>query len=160
MRYKPQPEHCIERTNRFCRGVYHGLKLSYVLIGLAWFRAVVWLVLGFTSSPQPTRALLMLTNQMRPIHPGEILREEFIEPLQLDINTLANALRIPVTQIHGIVIEKEVVDASMALRLARYFSTTPQFWLNLQTVYDLKIAERKIGNEIQQDISPLEQSVC
>ena len=97
----------------------------------------------------------MLTNQMRPIHPGEILREEFIEPLQLDINTLANALHIPITQIRGIVIEKDVVDASMALRLARYFSTTPQFWLNLQTVYDLKIAERKIGNEIQQDISPL-----
>lgn len=98
----------------------------------------------------------MSTNQMRPIHPGEILREEFIEPLHLDINSLANALHIPVTDISDLVTEQDAVDASMALRLARYFSTTPQFWLNLQTVYDLKIAEREMGNKINREISPLE----
>jgi len=97
----------------------------------------------------------MPTNQMRPIHPGEILREEFIEPLRLDINSLAKALHIPVTKINDIVTEQYAVDARMALRLARYFGTTPQFWLNLQIIYDLKIAKREIGNTIDQEIAPL-----
>lgn len=65
---------------------------------------------------------------MRPIHSGEILREEFIEPLQLDINNLACALNIPVAHLNGIVAEECAVDASVALRLARYFSTTPKFF--------------------------------
>ncbi len=98
----------------------------------------------------------MSKNQMRPIHLGEVLREEFMEPLHLDINSLANALHIPVTDISDMVTEKCAVDASMALRLARYFNTTPQFWLNLQTVHDLKIVEREMGNQIKQEISPLE----
>jgi hypothetical protein len=59
VRSEAQAEHCLERTNRFRRGVYHGLKLSYVLRGLAWFRAMAWLVLGFASSPQPTHYALL-----------------------------------------------------------------------------------------------------
>lgn len=102
----------------------------------------------------------MLTNQMRPIHPGEILREEFIEPLFFDINDLAKALNVSTADLNRIVTEECVVDASMALRLARYFGTTPHFWLNLQTAYDLKITEREIGNKIRQEISPLDIAVA
>ena len=99
--------------------------------------------------------LSMLTNQMRPIHPGEVLREEFIEPLQFNINDLADALNVPVTHLNCVVTGECGVDANMALRLARYFGTTPQFWLNLQTAYDLKTTEREIGNQIKQEVSPL-----
>ena len=84
---------------------------------------------------------MTVKNGMRPIHPGEILREEFMIPLGLSANALAIALRVPAPRINDIVRERRAISADTALRLARYFGTTAQFWLNLQSTYDLKQAE-------------------
>ena len=93
-------------------------------------------------------------NNMRAIHPGEIIREEYLEPLGMSANALATALRVSAPRINDVVREKRGVSVDTALRLARYFNTTAQFWLNLQTSYDLKIAQRK-AETIQQEIIPL-----
>ena len=89
-------------------------------------------------------------------HPGEILREEFIAPLRLSANALALALRVPATRIGDIIRAEKprAVSADTAIRLARYFGTTPQFWLNLQSAYDLSIVETKSGAEIERDVHP------
>jgi addiction module HigA family antidote len=94
-------------------------------------------------------------NKMRPIHPGEVLREEFLIPHGLSAHALAQALRVPAPRINDIVRERRGVTPDTALRLARYFGTTPQFWLNLQASYDLKIAMREAGRRIERDIEPL-----
>jgi antitoxin HigA-1 len=92
------------------------------------------------------------TNKMRPIHPGEVLREEFIVPLGVNAHALAMELKVPAPRINDIVRERRSITPNTALRLARYFGTTPQFWLNLQTTYDLKIAEREIGSKIEREV--------
>lgn len=91
-------------------------------------------------------------NKMRPVHPGEVLREEFLIPLSMSAHALALELRVPAPRINDIVRERRSVTPDTALRLARYFGTTPQFWMNLQTSYDLKIAEREIGSKIEQEV--------
>jgi antitoxin HigA-1 len=96
----------------------------------------------------------MLKNGMRPVHPGEVLREEYLNPLGLSVNALAKALHVPPSRMNDIVLERRGVSADTAMRLARYFDTTPQFWLNMQVDYDLKAAERKSGKTIQRDIVP------
>lgn len=97
----------------------------------------------------------MIKNNMRPIHPGEILREEYLEPLGMTANALSIHLRIPSPRINDIVREKRGITTDTALRLARYFNTTAQYWLNLQTSYELKLAESEVGNQIKQEIQPL-----
>lgn len=92
------------------------------------------------------------TNKMRPIHPGEILREEFIVPLGMSAHALALELKVPAPRINEIVRERRAITPDTALRLARYFGTTPQFWLNLQTSYDLKITQREAGAKIERDV--------
>ncbi len=92
------------------------------------------------------------TNRMRPIHPGEVLREEFLIPLRMSAHALALELKVPAPRINDIVRERRAVTPDTALRLARYFGTTPQFWLNLQTSYDLKIAERELGSKIEREV--------
>ena len=92
------------------------------------------------------------TNKMRPIHPGEILREEFLVPLNLSAHALSLELRVPAPRINEIVRERRSITPDTALRLARYFGTTPQFWMNLQISYDLKFAEIKIGNKIATEV--------
>lgn len=92
------------------------------------------------------------TNRMRPIHPGEVLREEFLAPLGMSAHALAMEFKVPAPRIHEIVRERRAITSDTALRLARYFGTTPQFWLNLQTSYDLKIAEREVGSKIAKDV--------
>ena len=87
-------------------------------------------------------------------HPGEVLREEFMAPLGISANALAIALRVPVTRISEITHERRAVSADTALRLARYFGTTPHFWLNLQSGYDLSKAELETGDEIADQIRP------
>lgn len=82
---------------------------------------------------------------MRPIHPGEILREEFLTPLRLSARALSAALHAPVPLIRDIIRERRAVTPDVALRLARYFDTTAQFWLNLQSSFALKQAERHMG---------------
>lgn len=93
-------------------------------------------------------------NNMRAIHPREVLREEFLVPLGLSANALAQALRIPAPRMNDIVRERRGVSPDTALRLARYFGTTPQFWLNLQASYDLKIALREAGARIEREVAP------
>ena len=97
----------------------------------------------------------MATNNMRPIHPGEILREEFLLPLGLSANALAMDLHVPAPRINDIVRERRAVTPDTALRLARYFDTTPQFWMNLQTAFDLKQAELAIGEQVAREIRPM-----
>jgi addiction module HigA family antidote len=79
-------------------------------------------------------------NGMRPIHPGEVLREEFITPLGLTAHALSMALQVPAPRISEIVRERRAITADTALRLAKYFDTSVQFWLNLQTDYDVAVA--------------------
>ena len=92
------------------------------------------------------------TNKMRPIHPGEVLREEFLVPLGVNAHALAMALKVPAPRINDIVRERRSITPDTALRLARYFGTTPQFWLNLQASFDLKIAERELGSRIEREV--------
>ncbi len=96
----------------------------------------------------------MPVNKMRPIHSGEILLEEFLKPLKMSANALSIALRIPAPRINDIVRQKRGLSADTALRLARYFGSTAQFWLNLQTAYELKIVEQQMGTSIQKEILP------
>ncbi|WP_059947419.1 HigA family addiction module antitoxin [Burkholderia ubonensis] len=98
----------------------------------------------------------MLKNGMRPIHPGEILREEFLTPLEMSVNALALALSVPATRLHEIVKERRGVTADTAYRLARYFDTSPEFWLNLQATYDLKTLPTR--NEIDRKVEPREHT--
>ena len=91
-------------------------------------------------------------DQLDPIHPGEVLLEEFLKPLDLSQNQLALSIRVPARRINEIVHSKRRVTANTALRLARYFSTSPQFWLGLQMDYDLDVAEDEIGERIVQEI--------
>jgi addiction module HigA family antidote len=79
---------------------------------------------------------------MRPIHPGEILREEFLEPMKLSANALADVLKVPANRISLIVAEERSITADTALRLARALGTSPEFWLNLQMTYELRLAEQ------------------
>ena len=100
----------------------------------------------------------MTTNKMRPIHPGEILREEFMVPLRLSSSALATALRVNAPRINDIVRERRAITPDTAMRLARYFDTTAQFWLNLQTAYDLKRAELADGKRIEKEVQPLSRA--
>jgi len=90
-----------------------------------------------------------------PITPGEILREDFMEPLSISINQLSRDLAVPPNRISEIVNGKRAITADTALRLQRYFKVEAQFWLNLQSEYDLRIMKRKIWNDIQRRIIPL-----
>jgi len=96
---------------------------------------------------------MTLTNKMRPIHPGEILREEFLAPLGMSANALALELKVAAPRINDIVRERRAVTPDTALRLSCYFGTTPQFWLNLQSAYDLKMAELKDGSKIRREVN-------
>jgi addiction module HigA family antidote len=92
-------------------------------------------------------------NGMRPVHPGEILRDE-LEALSLSANALAKALDVPVNRITAILHGQRGVTANTALRLARYFGTTPQVWLNLQKTYELRRAEIESSREITERVKP------
>jgi len=94
-------------------------------------------------------------NNIRPIHPGEILKEEYLEPLGMSANALAIALHVPAPRVNDLVRQRRAVSIDTALRLARYFNTTAQFWLNLQNSYDLKIAQAS-KTEIEKEILPLQ----
>ena len=96
----------------------------------------------------------MKPNRMRPIHPGEILREEFLVPLGLTANALALALRVSAPRVNDIVRERRGVSPETALRLSRYFGTTAEFWLNLQSGYDLKIAAATAGKKVEKEVTP------
>jgi addiction module HigA family antidote len=88
-------------------------------------------------------------------HPGEVLGEEFLAPLGMSVNALAIALRVPATRIGAIVKGKRAVTADTALRLARFFGTSPEFWVNMQAMHDLTKARHGSGKAIERDIQPL-----
>lgn len=94
-----------------------------------------------------------MKNAMRPIHPGEILHEELAE-LSASANTPAGALGVPANRITGIIKEQRAVTVDTALRLARYFSTTPEFWMNLQIAYEIREAEAETGEQIERTVRP------
>jgi len=91
---------------------------------------------------------------LEPINPGEILREDFLEPLGISINQLSRDLSVPPNRISEIVNGKRAITADTALRLERYFGIEAQFWLNLQTEFDLRVMKRKIGADIEKRIIP------
>ena len=97
-----------------------------------------------------------MARRLKPVHPGEILREEFMVPLGLSMNKMAMDLRVPVTRIADIANERRGISADTALRFARYFKNGPTFWMNLQTRYDLEVAEDEIAAKVERDVQPLE----
>jgi addiction module HigA family antidote len=97
----------------------------------------------------------MAKNGMRPIHPGEILREEYLTPLCMSVHALSLALRVPATRLHEIVKERRSITPDTALRLARYFGTDAESWLNLQLSYDLKIAETELQVRIEREVQAM-----
>jgi antitoxin HigA-1 len=92
------------------------------------------------------------STKLPPIHPGEILREDYMKPLQLSMNHLAMALHVPVTRIAEIVHERRSISADTAIRLARYFKTSPKFWLNLQAAYDLEVVSDRSLSQIEREV--------
>ena len=98
----------------------------------------------------------MTRKKLKPVHPGEILSEEFMAPLGLSMNKMAMDLRVPVTRIADIVNEKRGITADSALRFARYFKNSPTFWMNLQTRYELEIAQDELAAKVERDVQPLE----
>jgi addiction module HigA family antidote len=94
------------------------------------------------------------TSQSAPIHPGEMLRVEFLVPLHLTANALALALRVPSTRISEIVNQRRGITADTAYRLALYFGTTPDFWMNLQTTYELHLLQVTCSKQIKQEVKP------
>jgi antitoxin HigA-1 len=97
-----------------------------------------------------------MAKKLKPIHPGEQLREEFMKPYRLSMNRLALDLRVPVTRIAEIVNERRGITSDTAFRLARYFKTTPQFWMNMQLHYELQVAEDELAAKVEREVRPLE----
>ena len=96
----------------------------------------------------------MSDEKLAPVHPGEVLLEEFLKPMELSQNRLAIAIGVPARRINEIVLGKRRVSADTALRLGRYFEMSPQFWLGLQMDYDLDIEEDKLGARLEREVRP------
>src|SRR6266852_5558151 len=96
----------------------------------------------------------MIKNGMRPVHPGEVLREDYLAPLGTSANALAKALNVPAPRINDIVRERRGISADTAMRLARYFGGDARSWLNLQAAYDLRVAEIRNAKRIKRGIAP------
>ena len=92
--------------------------------------------------------------EIPPVHPGEILSEEFLKPLALSMNQLALALRVPANRINAIVAGERGITADTALRLGRYFGTSAQFWINLQARFDLETTKDKLADRIDREVQP------
>lgn len=88
------------------------------------------------------------------VHPGKILRDEFLTPMDLSVYALANAIKIPRSRANDIVLGRRAITTDTALRFGRYFGTSPEFWINLQTRYDLDVANRKSRKKIEREIEP------
>lgn len=95
-----------------------------------------------------------MTSKLSPIHPGEVLLEDFMTPLDLSANRLAMDLHVPPTRIGEIINGRRAITADTALRLSRYFGSSAQFWMNLQARYDLAVAEDLSGKEVEREVHP------
>ncbi len=92
--------------------------------------------------------------RLAPIHPGEILREEFLNPLGMSANKLAQSIKVPAGRITQILNGQRAITADTALRLSRFFGTTPELWINLQSHYELQLVEESLAGEIAESITP------
>ena len=101
-----------------------------------------------------------MRKKLSPVHPGEVLREEFMVPFKITMNGLAHELRIPTTRVSEIWHERRGITSDTALRFARYFSTTPQFWMNLQVQYDLDKAEDEHSAKVKRDVRPRKLAIA
>ncbi len=99
-----------------------------------------------------------MTEKLHPVHPGEVLLEEFLKPLNLSQNRLALEIGVDARRINEIVLGERSVTADTALRLARYFGTSPQFWLGLQSEYDLDVASDRLGDRLKREVRPREMA--
>lgn len=97
--------------------------------------------------------------KLKPVHPGEILSEEFMAPLRLSQNRLAQALRVPVPRIGEIVNQRRAITSDTALRLGRFFSTTPEFWMNLQSRFDLDTTRQQKEAIVRREVKPLHAGI-
>ena len=95
------------------------------------------------------------SGKLPPIHPGEILQEDFLKPLGISMNRLALDLRVPVTRIAEIVHQRRGITPDTALRLGRYFNTSARFWMNAQSSYDLEVAQDELQAAVERDVRPL-----
>jgi addiction module HigA family antidote len=100
----------------------------------------------------------MPTKRLAPVHPGEILAEEFLKPLALTEYRLAKGLRVPARRINEIVHGKRAITADTALRLGRFFRNSPRFWLNLQNAYDLQVEADRLGSKLSRDVEVLKRT--
>jgi addiction module HigA family antidote len=89
-----------------------------------------------------------------PVHPGEILRDEFLTPLGISVYELANAIKVPRSRVNDIVLGRRAITTDTALRFGHYFGTTPEFWINLQARHDLDIADRTVRRRIEREVTP------
>lgn len=97
----------------------------------------------------------MADSKLKPIHPGEVLQEEFLKPFGVTPDELARNISVDATNINGIIVGKQSVTADLALRLAKYFGTSAQFWLGLQSDYDLDVTQEMLGDKLEKEIVPL-----
>ncbi len=95
-----------------------------------------------------------MTDRLKPVHPGEVLLEEFLKPLNLSQNRLAIDIGVDARRINEIGLGRRSITADTALRLSRYFGTSPQFWMGLQAEYDLDVAIDSLGNRLEQEVRP------
>ncbi|MBU1665093.1 MAG: HigA family addiction module antidote protein [Gammaproteobacteria bacterium] len=101
-----------------------------------------------------------MKNGMRPIHPGEILREDYLKPLGLSANALAVALHVPASRIDDIVLERRGVTVDTAQRLVRHFGGDVQTWMNLQTAYEIKVAEATLARKVEKKVTPMAKNAA
>ncbi len=107
-----------------------------------------------TAATSEVTASMAKKDRLPPVHPGEILREEFLAPLGMSAHELALALRVPATRLNDIVNEKRGITADTALRLSRYFGTASRFWMNMQASYELEVAEDRLGQAVLREVLP------
>ena len=92
---------------------------------------------------------------MRPVHPGEVLRDDYLGPLDMSANALARALHVPASRVNDILLERRGVTVDTAMRLVRFFGGDVQSWMNLQTAFEIKMAERSIAKRVDREVKPL-----
>lgn len=100
-----------------------------------------------------------IKKRLHPVHPGEVLEEEFLKPMGLSQNRLALNIGVPPRRINEIILEKRRITADTALRLARFFGTSAEFWLGLQAQYDLDITEEELGNRLEHEVKELANAI-
>lgn len=96
-------------------------------------------------------------SKIAPAHPGDVLREDFLKPLKMSVNRLALSLSVPATRMAEIVNGRRAITSDTALRLARFFGTTPEFWVNMQAGYELELAKDKLAAEIERTVRPYQE---